>query len=179
MQKRWGNRKFSSEHHRSIYCRQEPLMLKLVKKAQGRQNIREDPQNLESICKKLCIYSYMFKPQSPSKYSPFDAIHLSRCFSTAQNSFCTHQFWCLLVPLSFFPPPLPHWQNVSLWGLFSFGETKKNHLGWDWMNREGGTWGSYCFWLKTAEYSAWCGQVLLPGGNANPLNVVVILTVDY
>ena len=27
------------------------------------------------------MYSYMFKFQSPSKYSPFDAIHLARIFS--------------------------------------------------------------------------------------------------
>ena len=35
----------------------------------------------------LCIYSYMLNHQSPSKCSPFDIIHLLRCFSTAQNSF--------------------------------------------------------------------------------------------
>ena len=40
-------------------------------------------------------------------------------FSTAQNSFWTHQFWCLLVLLPFFVSPIPHWQNISLWGLFS------------------------------------------------------------
>ena len=34
----------------------------------------------EFMYKKLCIYPYMFKLQSPSKYSPFDAIHLLRCF---------------------------------------------------------------------------------------------------
>ena len=28
--------------------------------------MREDPKNLEFICKKLCTYSYMFKLQSPS-----------------------------------------------------------------------------------------------------------------
>ena len=39
------------------------------------------------IYKKLCMYSHMFKRQSPSKYSPFDAIHPSRFFFTAQNSF--------------------------------------------------------------------------------------------
>ena len=77
---------------------------------------------------KLCIYSYMFKLQSPSEYSPLDAIHLSRCFfSTAQNRFWTHLLWCLLVLLPFFGwfvSPLPHQQNVSLGGLFSSGETK-------------------------------------------------------
>ena len=72
----------------------------------------------EFIYKKLCIYSYMLKLQSPSKYSPCDAIHLSRFFSTTQNSFWTHHFWCLLVLLPFFVSPLSHQQNVSLWGPF-------------------------------------------------------------
>ena len=45
------------------------------------------PIKPEFIYKKMCIYSYMFKVQSPSKYSPFDAIHLLRLFSIAQNSF--------------------------------------------------------------------------------------------
>ena len=58
--------------------------------------MRVDPQKTEFI------YSYTFKLQSPSKYSPFDAIHLSRLFSTAQNSFWTRWFWCLLVFLLFF-----------------------------------------------------------------------------
>ena len=39
-----------------------------------------DPKNLEFIYKKLCIYSYMFKLQLPSEYSPFDAIYLLRHF---------------------------------------------------------------------------------------------------
>ena len=43
----------------------------------------ETPKILEFMYKKLCIYSYMLKLQSPSKYSPFDAMHLSRHF-TAQ-----------------------------------------------------------------------------------------------
>ena len=49
-----------------------------------RQNLwGETQKTLEFIYKILCIYSYMFKLQSPSKYSPFDAIrflHLPRCF---------------------------------------------------------------------------------------------------
>ena len=50
-------------------------------------NVEGGPLKKQFIYKKLCIYSYMFKLQSPSKYSPFDAKHLSRCFFTAQNSF--------------------------------------------------------------------------------------------
>ena len=37
-------------------------------------------KNPEFIFLKWCVYSYMFKLQSPSKYSPSDAIHLLRCF---------------------------------------------------------------------------------------------------
>ena len=33
------------------------------------------PPNQNLFIKKKCIYSYMFKLQSPSKYSQFDAIH--------------------------------------------------------------------------------------------------------
>ena len=82
----------------------------------------------------------MFKLQSPSKYSPW-------CFSTAQNSFWTCQFWCLLVLLPFVSP-LPHGQNFCLWGLFFIEETKRSCLGWDWVNREGGAWGSFCVLVK-------------------------------
>ena len=50
-------------------------------------------------------------------------------FCTAQNSFWTRQFWRLLELLPFFVSPLPHQQNFSLWGYFSFGETKKMLFG--------------------------------------------------
>ena len=82
-------------------------------------------------------------------------------FSTAQNSFWTHWFWCHLVPLLFFGFPLPHQKSISLWGLFPSGETKKQKCcsGWDWVNTVGGTWGSCHFWSKTAEHSACCEQV--------------------
>ena len=36
-----------------------------------------------------------------------------------------HQFWCLLVLLPFFMSPLPHQQNISLWGLFYIQGNKK------------------------------------------------------
>ena len=126
------------------------------------QKYEGDPKKLEFIYKKLCIYFYMFKLQSPSNYSPFDAIHLSRLFSTAQSSFWTRQFWYLLVLLLvFFVSPLPQQQNISLWGLFSSGKTKQNKScsGQDQVNTEGGLRGHAIFWSRTAEHSAWCGQV--------------------
>ena len=54
-------------------------------------------KNSEFIYKKLCIYSYTFKLQSPSKYSPLNAIHLSRCFFH-----CSQQFLnvSILMPFS-------------------------------------------------------------------------------
>ena len=54
---------------------------------QGTESTRGDPKPQNLFIKKLCIYSYMFKLQSPSKYSPSDAIHLLRIFPTAQNNF--------------------------------------------------------------------------------------------
>ena len=47
-----------------------------------------DPQDPQNLCiKKLCIYSYMFKFQSPSNYSPLDVIYLSRHFSHCLKQF--------------------------------------------------------------------------------------------
>ena len=96
----------------------------------------------EFIYKKLCIYSYMFKLQSPSKCFLFDPIHLSRHFSTTQNRFWTHPFWCLLVLLMFFISLLQHQQNSSLWGSFSSRETKKKvtrgEIRWIGKVRHGG-----------------------------------------
>ena len=101
------------------------------------------------------------KLQSPTKYSPFDAIHLSRYFFTAQNSFWTCQFWCFIVRLLFFVLLLPHGQNISLWGICSSKEIneQKRHLGQNWGNREGEAWESRHFWSKTSERSVPCGQV--------------------
>ena len=71
-------------------------------------------------------------------------------FSAAQNSFWTERFWCLSVLLMFFISPLPHWQKVSLWGLFLSRETttKKCHLGQVLVNRKGAAWGSSVFGQK-------------------------------
>ena len=96
----------------------------------------------------MCIYPYKCKFQSPSKYSPFDAIYLSRLFPTAQNSFWTCCFWCLLVVLLFFLSLLPHRQNVSLWGPFFRETNRKSNLGWDVVNREGGHGGHAIFGQK-------------------------------
>ena len=71
----------------------------------------------------------MFNLHPPSKYSPFDTIHLWRLFPTAQNNFWTCPIWCLLGLLLFFGLPLPHQQNISIWGLL-FIKEKKNRVAW-------------------------------------------------
>ena len=60
-------------------------------------------------------------------------LHLMQCtyrdiYSTAQNRFWTCWFWCLLVLLLFFTSPLSHWQNISLWGLFSNREINEKKV---------------------------------------------------
>ena len=91
--------------------------------------MRGGPQEAEFIYKKWCNYSYMFNFRHLRR-----TLHLMQytywdVFSTAQNSVWTRRFWCLLVLLLIFVSPLPHWQNVSLWGFFSFREiTKKRCL---------------------------------------------------
>ena len=92
----------------------------------------------DKVYKKLCFYSYMFKVQSPSKYSLFDAIHIPRLFSTVQTVLNSS----ILTPFSasaIFFSPLPHQQNVSLRGILSSRETKKKFLGSKikWLGRLG------------------------------------------
>ena len=118
----------------------------------------------QNLYKKLCIYSYMFKLQSPSKYSSFDAIQLSRHFFH-----CSKQFLNSLILMSFhasaiffclFVSPLLHWQNVFLWGLFHWGNRKVALGNIGWIGRVGHR-GHAVFSKKTAEHSVWCGQVCL------------------
>ena len=74
---------------------------------------RGDPKTPKFIYQKLCIYYYKFKLQSPSKHSPFDTIHLSRCFFH-----CSKQLLNSLILMPFcasagFGFTCSHWQNVS------------------------------------------------------------------
>ena len=113
-------------------------------------------KTLEFIYKKLCIYFCRFKLPSPSKCSPFDAIHLLDTFSTAEKSFWTHWFWCLLLLLLFFLFHLFHISKMlSFEDFFHPGKQRKGSLFEpDQVNREGGAWESCCCWSKTAEHSA-------------------------
>ena len=63
----------------------------------ARCGMRGGPKETPGIIyKKLCIYSYMFKLQSPSRHSPFEVIHLLRCFSH-----CSKQFLNLSILMPF------------------------------------------------------------------------------
>ena len=97
---------------------------------------------------------YLFFPWLNFSHLP-SALHLRQytyrdVFSTAQSRFLS-----VLMPFSasvifcLFVSPLPHQQNISLWGLFS-SRKQKSHLGRGWVNRESGAWGSCCFWSETA-----------------------------
>ena len=112
--------------------------------------MRETPQNTKFIYKRLSIYSYMFKLQSPSKYSPFDAIHL------LSNFF--HCWKQLLNSLTFMPFSVSAifcFTSFTYWKMFPFEDffhpRKQKSLKWDQMNKECGAGGSWNFWSKTAN----------------------------
>ena len=115
---------------------------------------------MEFIYKKLCVYSYMFELWSPSKCSPFDATHLSRCFS-----YCSKQFLHLSILIPFSASAVFGFTCSLSAKCFplrtsSSRKTKKEvSQGPDQVNRKGGTWGSCHFWSKIAEPSMRCGQV--------------------
>ena len=101
---------------------------------------REDPNTLEFIYKKLCIYSYTFKLKSPSEHSPFDAIHLPRHFFHCSKQFLNTS--CLLVLLPFFVSPLPVQQTFPFEDFFHPGKEKKvtqGESGWIGRVRHGVT----------------------------------------
>ena len=106
----------------------------------------------------MCIYSYMFKFPSLSKYFPFDTIHISKCFFH-----CSEQFLNSLVLMSFGASAIFHF--TSSWPAkcfplrtFFIQGNKKSCSGQDWERREDEAQGSCLFWSKTAEHAAWCGQ---------------------
>ena len=69
----------------------------------------------------------MFNLQSPSKFSPLDAVHLLRRFPLLRTVFDLINV-DVLVLLPFYVSPLPHQQNASLGGIFSSRETNKKLL---------------------------------------------------
>ena len=64
----------------------------------------------QKFYEKLCIYSYMFKLQSPSKYSPFYAKHLLRHFFHCSKQFLNSS---ILMPFSSSAVFLCHLFHIS------------------------------------------------------------------
>ena len=80
-------------------------------------------------------------------------------FSTAQNSFRTLHFWCLLVLLQFFCFTSSTLAKCfPLRTFFIWGSQKESLSERDWVNREGGAQGSWCFWSKTADTQRGVGR---------------------
>ena len=121
------------------------------------RNTMGDPK-MEFTYKKLCIYSYMFKLQSPSNYSPFDAIQLLKFFFYCSEQFLDPSILKLFSASAIFCfTSSTSTKRFPLRTFFILGN--KSHLGQDQMKKKGGTRGLCHFWSKTAKHSAQFGQV--------------------
>ena len=91
---------------------------------------------------------------------------IEKLFSHGSNQFLNS---LILMLLLFFVSPLPHWQSVSLWGLFSSKETKKMSFRERSVNRECGYGAHAIFGQKLPNtgvvwasvlinHSSWHGQ---------------------
>ena len=104
----------------------------------------------------MCIYSYM----SPSKYSPFDAIHLLRHFFHCSKLFLN---LLILMPAIFLFVYLTSSMSLKRFPLRTFfiWGNKKNLFRVNQVNREGEAQGSCHFWSKTAQHRAvWAGVLV-------------------
>ena len=108
----------------------------------------EVPPNPEFIYKILCIYSYTFKLQSPSKYSPPVAVHLSRCFFHVSEQCLNSSILMPFCAFAFFLFYLFHISNTVLFEDFFHSGKQKMLLGGDQVNMEGGAQESCCFLVK-------------------------------
>ena len=106
----------------------------------------------------MCIYSSMFKLQSPSKYSPFDVLHLLRHFFH-----CSKRFLNLLIVVPFSVCAVfcftssTSAKHLPLRTFFYLGNKQKMLLGAKSGEQKRLRRGSCHFWSKTAEHWMWCG----------------------
>ena len=80
----------------------------------------------------------MFKLQSPSKYSPFDATHLSSHFLHGSKQFLNLSIFSLLVFLAFFCFTVSTSAKCFFLRTFFIRGNKKSCPGWDWVIRRMG-----------------------------------------
>ena len=90
----------------------------------------------------------MFKLQSLSKYSPSDAIHLSRCFFHCSKHFLNSSIFMPFSASAVFLSHLFHISKTFLFEDFFHPGNIKSFSGRDWINTEGGGQGSCRFWSK-------------------------------
>ena len=102
----------------------------------------------------------MFKLQSPSKLSPFDAIYLSRhLFPLLKTVFKLIDFDVLSASAIFCFTSSTSAQCFPLRTFFHMGKHKRMLLGVRSGAQAGWGRGSRHFWSKTAEHSVQYGQV--------------------
>ena len=104
----------------------------------------------EFVYKKLCIYPYMFKLQSPSKYSALDATHLLRCVFHCSKQFLNSSILMLFGASAIFF--LFHLFQIGktfpFENFFHLGKPKKKSLGARMGDYRGWAWESCHFWVK-------------------------------
>ena len=104
--------------------------------------IYEGGPKIEFIYKKtLCIYSYMFKAHSPSKYPLFDVIYLLRVFSLLKmlfelidfdvfNSFAIFCFTSSTLTKHFPLRTFFIWENKKIVRMTYSPDLTQNKIGW-------------------------------------------------
>ena len=112
------------------------------------------------IYKKLCIYSYMFKLQSPSKFAPFDAIHVLRCIFHCSRQFLNSSISVPFSASAIFSFTFSTSAKCFPWRTFFHpgkqAEGKEKSRG---VNREGRAWESCRFWSETLS-TVWAGALV-------------------
>ena len=145
---------------------------------------RRPPPNWNLFIKNCAFILTCINFQSPSKYSPFDAIYLLRYFFHCLTQFWSHQFWCLLLLLPFFL--LFHLFHIgkifTLRNFFICGNNQKMLLGA--RLGEYGGWGTgvrtfcvkHCWRLSMVwagvpiNHPSWNGQMCCLKKNSLKLN---------
>ena len=92
-------------------------------------SMRQNLPKWNLFIKKLCIHSYMFKLQSPSKYSPFDAIHILRLFFPLLKQFLNTSLLMPFIASAIFCFTSSTFAKYFRLRTFSFEETKNIRLG--------------------------------------------------
>ena len=83
--------------------------------------VREDPPKWNLFIKKLCVYSYMFKLQSLSKYALWCNIPIETSFH------CSEQFLNSLILMPFSAPAIFLFNLLNVSKMFPFEDF--SHLG--------------------------------------------------